>query len=156
MEFINIWEKSQYHSEVIAFWKDLKVLPKNVDANDRAKELVMMVKEQGQVIGVTTSYRIQIHPLNHKYFFSFRILIHPKYRIPGLSSKLTVMTRDFLETLFVEKKTDCIGLIVFAEKKEFLKSRTEAVWRASKLTFIGNTADNKQIRVYYFKGATIS
>ena len=155
MEFINIWEKPEYHTEVIDFWEQLKVLPSNVKAADRAKELVFMIKEEDRVVGVTTSYRMKVPFLNENHLFSFRILIHPQYRIPGLSSKLTVMTRDFLESLFLEKKTDCIGMITFAEKKELLRDRREAVWRASKLTFMGNTADGKQIRVYYFKGARI-
>ena len=155
MEIINIWNKPEYWPEVIDFWQSRKALPKTIKAEDRAKELVMMVKDQNKVVGVTTSFRTQIPFLNQNYFFSFRTLIHPDHRIPGLSSKLTVMTRDFLESLYLEKKTDCIGLIVFAENKEILRNRTEAVWRASKLTFIGNTSDGMQMRVYYFKGARI-
>ena len=155
MEFINIWEQSEYHQEVIQFWQELKALPAKVKPEDRAKELVMMAKKDGQVIGVTTSFRSQVPFLNNKCLFTFRILVHPKFRVPGLTSKLTVMTRDFLESLYLGNKTACIGMITFVENQQFIQHRNEAVWRASKLTFVGNTAEGKQIRLYYFKGARI-
>ena len=155
IEFINIWNKPEYYPAVIKYWEKLGALPKNVKAADRAKELVMMAKKDDQVIGVTTCYPSQIKFLNNKFFFAFRILIHPHHRIPGLSHKLTAMTRDFMESQFLEEKTERIGLIAFVEKKEVIQYLSQAVWKSSGFIFIGNTADGRQIRIYYFEGAKI-
>lgn len=157
MDFINIWQKPDYYPIVINFWNDLRALPPTVDPANRAKELVYMVKDpkEDKVIGVTTVSQQKIPQLKNHPFFVFRTLIHPKSRIPGLASKLTLLTRDFLESLFIEKKTDCIGLYLVTDKKELMTVRTEAVWRNSKLTFIGTTKDGRHQRVYYFDGAKI-
>ena len=155
MEFITIWENPAYYPEVIQFWKELNVLPSEVKDEDRAKELVLLARENGKVIGVTTAFRSKIPFLNQNYFYTFRVLIHPQHRKPGLASKLTVITRDFLESLYHRKETDCIGIIAFTDKEEYKTVRTEAVWRASNLTFIGVTKEGKHLRVYYFEGARI-
>ncbi len=155
MDFINIWQQEDHYDQVIHFWNQLRVLPEKVKPNDRAKELVIMARDGDRVIGVTTAARVKVNQLNDNFLFSFRILIHPEYRRPGLSSKLTVLTRDFLEQLYAEKKTDCIGMMVITDKTEYVKIRNEAVWRASKLTYIGTLKDGRHMRIFYFKGARI-
>jgi len=155
MDFTNIWQQEGYYDQVIHFWNQLCVLPENVKPEDRAKELVNMARDGDRVIGVTTAARVRVNQLNDNFLFSFRILVHPDYRRPGLSSKLTVLTRDFLEQLFEKKKTDCIGMMVITDKTEFVTIRNEAVWRASKLTYIGTLTNGQHMRVYYFKGARI-
>ena len=155
MELIEIWQQSEHYAEVIQFWKDLNALPPQVKPEKRAEELVMVARANGKVAGVTTAFRSKIGFLNDNHFFVFRILIHPDHRVPGLASKLTVKTRDFLESLYTEKQTDCIGMIVYTDKKELMTLRREAVWRASKMVFIGTTREGKHIRLYYFKGARI-
>ncbi len=155
MELINIWQKPEEYPKVIEFWKELNALPLKTKPEDRAKELAYMAMIDGKVVGVTTAARARVTQLNDNYFFFYRMLIHPDWRRPGLSSKLIVLTRDLLEQQFLQQKTDCIGLLVVTDKPEFVTRRNEAVWRASKLTYIGNMADGRHMRVYYFKGARI-
>jgi hypothetical protein len=41
------------------------------------------------------------------------------------------------------------------ENERLMKVRTEAIWRGSRMVYIGNTKSGKHIRVYYFKKALI-
>jgi hypothetical protein len=83
-------------------------------------------------------------------------LIVPEYRIPGLTSKLLVLTRDFLESIHAMESADTpIGLITLVENEALKQHRNEAIWPASKMVYIGNSKEGHHIRVYYFSGARI-
>ena len=157
--FKNMWRKS--HSdiaeEIIALWKQLNPDMSENDAAQRLTQLVYVAKnENNQVVGIATAFKSHIKQLNN-YLYAFRVMIVPAYRIPGLATKLTVMTRDFLEGIHHEESTDrCIGIITLIENEGMKLARREAVFPDSGLTYIGNTANGSHIRVYYFKGALIS
>lgn len=155
MKFTPIWQQEHLYQPVVDFWKDMRAMPSNVKPEERAKELVYVVTDNDVVVGVSTASRVKMPKLNNNYFYSYRVLIHPKYRMPGLSSKITVLTRDFLEQLFLNKKTDCIGMVVFTEKTEYMTKRNEAVWKASNLMYIGSLNNGLHVRLLYFKGARI-
>ena len=153
--FKNVREDSSVHEKVIAFWKELQALPPQVDPNERAKQLLFVAENNDEVIAVTTTHRIHVKSLNNRPFFNFRVLIHPSFRIPGLVDKLCVLSRDFLESLWLEKQTDCIGMITLAENKHLQLHRNEAVWPSSGFTFIGFSKSGSPIRILYFKGAQV-
>ncbi|MBL6449212.1 hypothetical protein JMN32_23080 [Fulvivirga sp. 29W222] len=154
--FKNVWEKDlDLKERVKEFWRQLKALPENVNVDERARQLVFVAVDDARVIGVTTAQRARIPKLNDNYFYNFRTLIHPKYRIPGLVDKLAVLTRDFLETLYISGQSDCIGLITLIENERLKQERREAVFPSTKMAFIGQTKAGHHIRLYYFKGAKI-
>lgn len=154
--FKNVWEKDlDLKERVKKFWSDLSVLPDNVNIEERARQLVFVAVDEDKVIGVTTAHRARIPKLNNNHFYNFRTLVHPKYRIPGLVDKLAVLTRDFLETLYISGQSDCIGLITVIENEQLKQERREAVFSSTKMFFIGQTKAGHHIRLYYFKGAKI-
>lgn len=156
-KFINVWksEDKGIRKEVIAFWSSLRALPGKVDAKERVNQVVYIVKADDEIIGVTTAQRKKIPRLNNNFLFNFRLLIHPKFRNPGLSVKVALLTRDFLESLYQDKLTDCIGMIVLIENEDMKKVRTEAVLKGTDMVFIGLSKNGHHVRVYYFKGAHI-
>lgn len=83
-------------------------------------------------------------------------MLRPDYRIPGLTSRLLVSTRDFLESIHSRDESNpAIGIITLVENRRLKEHRNEAVWPASGMVYIGNSGDGHHIRVYYFKGARI-
>ena len=150
------WNDPTHHDKVIAFWTRLKAMPPEVDPKVRARQLVHVALDGENVAGVTTAEAVLVPDLGNQKMFSFRVLINPDYHIPGLVDKISVLTRDYLESLFKAGKTDCIGVITRVENQKLLKNRREAVYRTTKLTFIGRSKDGYDLRVYYFEGAKIT
>ena len=156
--FENVWERSpdNLREQVQALWQ-AHGGPTGTAAEERSKQLVFVVKDaNGSVVGVSTGFKVYIRQLRN-YFFAIRLMIIPGYRIPGLTSKLLVSTRDFLESIYSRDGTNpAIGIITLVENPRIRENRNEAIWPASGMVYIGNSGEGHHIRVYYFKGARIS
>lgn len=155
----NVWRRSTpaLREEILAFWESNKLLPPGTDAAERAAEAVLLVRDgSGAIAGLTTAGIVQFKQLNSNNFFLFRSVILPGFRVPGLISRLIVQTRDFLEEFAATMKENrCIGMLTFVENPMLIRHRTEAVWPASKMVYIGSDPKGRHIRVYYFRGARI-
>lgn len=154
-----IWRKSlpEMREEIASFWDENKLLPPGVSAEERVKEVVLLARnESGKIVGISSAMHIQFKQLNNNYFFAYRSVILPPYRVPGLAQKMIVETRDLLEkyaTTMTENK--CIGMVTFVENKGVIEKINYGVWPSSKMVYIGNDKQGRQIRLYYFKGAMI-
>src|SRR4051812_32408113 len=95
----NIWQRSlpENREEVVKFWSENKLLPPGVSPEERAKEVVLVVRdESGNIAGVSTAMHIRFKQLKDNYFFAYRSVLLPQFRIPGLAQKVIVDTRDIL------------------------------------------------------------
>lgn len=154
LAFENWWEKdiAPLEDQILMIWRDHGG-PTGERARERLKEIVFVARDPGgRVVGLSTAFRVYVKQLRN-YFFALRVLIVPEYRIPGLTSKLVVQTRDFLES--VAANASAIGIITLVENPRLKKYRNEAIWPASGMVYIGNSGEGHHIRVYYFKGARI-
>ena len=153
----NVWQKDVSHisARILGIWRDHGG-PIADQGRDRLHQLVFVVKDsEGEVVGMSTAFKAYIKQLRN-HFFALRLMLLPEYRIPGLTSKLLVATRDFLESFHQTESTDqAIGLITLVENQRLKENRNEAIWPASKMVYIGNSKEGNHIRVYYFKGAHI-
>ena len=156
----NVWKKISpgQEKEIIGFWESNNLLRPEVSAAERVNQVVFTVRNiiDNSIVGLSTAMEVTFRQLNNKNFYLYRSVILPDFRIPGLNSKLIVGTRDFLET-YSQQIADnaCIGMLTFVENPRVQQFRREAVWRASKMVFIGTDKEGRHIRVYYFKGAMI-
>ncbi len=155
VKFVVAWEKPEYSREVIDLWNRLKALPPGINPHERAKQVVYLAYVDNLLIGITTAQRINYQRLLNAPLFSFRILIHPKFRIPGLLDKMSVETIKFLENLYQTHKTDCIGVLTLVENKRMRTHRREAVFPSTKFAFIGQTKEGFDVRIRYFQGASL-
>lgn len=157
ISFENVWRKDNtvIKRQVLDIW--LRVVGLHPDeAHQRIDQLVFVaLNEKKEVIGISTAVKIYVKRL-HNFLYAFRCMLLPDYRIPGLTSKLLVMTRDFLEGIHEHDGDEkAIGVITLVENKKLREHRNEAVWPASRMVYIGDTREGVPIRVYYFKGARI-
>ncbi len=158
--FENLWLKpdSPVHHQIRQLWKKHFPSLSEEQVDKRLNQVVFAVQTKaGEVVGVSTAFRAYVQQLrNHMY--AFRFFIDPAYRIPGLMEVILVKTRDFMEEI---SQTDgpedkrCIGMITLVENERIMKYRTEAIFPASKMVYIGNSPKGYQIRAYYFKKALI-
>jgi len=155
--FENVWRKdvAPFSSRVLEIWRDHGG-PMGQLAQERLQQLVYIVKNtEGDVVGMSTAFKMYVKRLRN-HFFAMRLMLAPDFRIPGLTSKLLVSTRDFLESIHGEEDTGrAIGLITLVENQRLKDNRNEAIWPASKMVYIGNSKEGHPIRVYYFEGARI-
>jgi hypothetical protein len=156
--FENYWRRdvSDIRDQVLSIWKDHGG-PTGNDATARLNQIVWVVKNSGgSVVGLSTAYKVYIKQLRN-HLFATRLLLVPQYRIPGLTSKLFVETRDFLESIHSgDEQEQAIGVITLVENPRMKEYRNEAVWPASGMVYIGNSQEGHHIRVYYFKDARIA
>ncbi len=158
--FENLWQKkdSPFHPSIVQLWKkNVPGMPEEQFTNRLDQIVFAIVNENGEVVGVSTAYKAYVKLLRN-YMYAFRCLVNPVYRAPGLPSALIVKTRDFLEEIHAsdsEGGEQCIGMITLVENEGFRKVRNEAIWSASKMVYIGNSAKGYPIRVYYFNKALI-
>ena len=157
LQFENVWGKdvSSYREGVLQMWKCYGG-PVGNEAEQRLGQLVFVVCDNaGALVGVSTAFKAYVKQLRN-HFFIFRLMIMPEYRIPDLTSRLLVSTRDFLESMHDQETAEpAIGLLTLVQREQIKKIRNEAIWPASRMVYIGNTAEGHHIRVYYFKGARI-
>ncbi len=152
--FKNVFKDNQLQKDAVSFWN--QVVPNaKFDRQERSKHVVFMAYFNQQPIAVTTAQPKLITKLNNNYFYNFRILIHPEYRIPGLLDKLSQSTIKYLEDLYLENQTECIGLITLIENTQLNEKRREPIYPTTGFVFIGFSKKGFQVRVRYFKGAKI-
>jgi len=156
--FENVWQQdpSAIREEVLRIWSQAGG-PTGDRAIERLKQVVFVVRNaEGSVVGISTAFKVYVKQLRN-YFYAVRLMLIPDYRIPGLTSKLLVLTRDYLELIHTRDTTDrAIGLITLVENQRIKENLNEAVWPASGMVYIGNSPEGHHIRVYYFKGARIT
>jgi hypothetical protein len=155
--FENRWLKdtTDIEQQVRDLWQSHRG-PTGDSAVERLHQLVFAVRNEiGEVVGMSTAFKVYVKQLRN-YFYASRLMLVPSYRIPGLTSKLFVSTRDFLESIHRDEPVDpAIGFMTLVENSRLKGKRNEAIWPASGMVYIGNSKDGHHIRVYYFKGAHI-
>lgn len=155
--FENLWKKdvSQVSARILRVWNDHGG-PIGRAAQERLNQLVYAVRtDDGEVAGISTAFKVYVKQLRN-HFYAIRLMLLPDFRMPGLTSKLLVSTRDFLESIHSgDNENPAIGIITLVENDRLKQKRNEAIWPASGMVYIGNSAEGHHIRVYYFKGARI-
>jgi hypothetical protein len=155
LEFINVREISDrsWIASVESMWSQYVPGMKEGEARSRIDQSIYIIKTaESKVVGISTAYKTYIQQLRN-YLYAFRCFIAPDHRVPGLTSSLLVRTRDYLEEIHLQDGPEyerCIGLITLVENDRIMEHRREAIWPASKMVYIGNSANGKHIRVYYF------
>lgn len=158
--FDNVWQKYSpaLIQEIVEFWQENKMLRPDISSEERARQVVLLVRSERErkIVGISTAMVLGFKHLNGNTFFYYRSIILPNYRQPGLSTKLIVVTRDYLELFNKEAMCgSCAGLLTFVENPRLQQTRREAIWSASKMVFMGVDQKGRHMRVYYFQGARI-
>jgi hypothetical protein len=154
--FENVWHRDvpEVRRQAIAIWKQSPAIDAS-SMEERARQIVFVAKNNnGQVVAITTAYKAYVKQFRN-FFYMYRCLVVREYSLPGIETKLTILTRDFLESIFKADKDQIIGMMAIVQHPK-LKAIKKAVWPSTKLTYLGNTAEGHHIRVFYFPNVSIS
>ncbi|GAB4232686.1 MAG: hypothetical protein Tsb0034_05540 [Ekhidna sp.] len=153
IEFENVWEHKPDHliEEIVDTWKSNNLIPPQLDAYERAREVVYVVRSQGAIIGLTTAKRIMYATLKNEVFF-YRGMVLPQHRIPGIFMKMTTETIKVLEAYTkAQQGSKPIGVIAELENPKLREMRLTRL--PSGLQLIGFSQRDLPIYVTYFKDA---
>ena len=140
-------------NEIIDVWRNAKVLPPNSDPHERAKQVVLVVRNENEkIIGITTALRRPFPQLRNDLYY-VRGLILPDFRLPGLFAKMSLETFKTLEdhTIQSTEQKKPIGTISEIENKRLKEANLTRL--PSGMTLLGFSQNNNPIYVHYFKGA---
>jgi hypothetical protein len=152
-----VWQEDvpEIKKQVEGIWRTHTSMSEEEIRSWLGQLVYVVLNPQREVVGISTARKVHIRQLRN-YFYTFRCMLLPGQRVPGLLSKLVVSTRDLLESIHrTDGEPHSIGLITLVENEGLKKHRNEAVWPASKMVYIGNSKRGHHIRVYYFKDARI-
>lgn len=158
-EFLRIWQRdvSLVREEVENLWRTYAKLPEE-EIQKRIHELILVVKFQGKIVGVSTAYIQPVKLLNNHDFAFYRNFVVSQFRIAGLDFAITKESVATLEEAYPQTENQRVkGVITILENNDLKTSPTmkKAVWVNVPFVFIGNTSAGHPIRVYYFKNARI-
>lgn len=142
-------------ADAVAFWTRLNLLPPEVRPEQRAKELVAVAYKDGRIAGVCTAQLARLEQVRARLAM-IRSATDPDYRRGYSSQALTIYARELLEAwskAHPEEKVAGMGAVIQSEN---LRDRgKEPIWPTTRLTLIGYTPDDNQVRLYWFEHARL-
>ena len=157
MEFVNVWKDvpEELFEQIDEVWRIHGRIENPEERMRRLGELVVVAKSGDKIAGLSTAHRVHVNQLDN-WFYSFRCLVVPEFRAPGLDTKLVVLTKQFLENKFDPgKKDQPIGMIMVIQNEMIKNHWRQAVWPGADMMYIGDSTRGEHVRLTYFKGAKI-
>jgi hypothetical protein len=145
----------KYENDAIAFWAKHRLLPNSVDAKKRVKELCGIVYRENSVIAVSTA-AIEDMPRFRCRMAIYRCSAAPSVRRQPFSLKVTVESRDLLEKWSLNNPAEGVMAMAARIESSVLVRHMPSVFWPADLVFMGYTPKGRQLRVSWFKHATVN
>jgi hypothetical protein len=152
------WRRSdpQIERDAELFWRRERVLPPNTDIDERLKELCLAAYEGETLIALTTA-RIRFIDFLMVKLAMLRVAVASDKRKYRVASILQPESRELLEQWSLANPSENVfGMGTVVQALMFPPgTRLQAYRPASRVSFIGWTANGEQMRVAWFEHATI-
>jgi hypothetical protein len=135
-------------------WLSLGALwPREVD--QRASQLCAAAYVGNTLVGVSTAYLDDLAILKSRFAF-FRCVVSPQHRRQWVSYRLAPYSRDVLEKWSLANPDEKVmGMVAVIQGENYKERQHEPVWPRSTLNVVGYTKLGDQIRVAWFKHASV-
>lgn len=157
IKFRAAWRKndSELERDATEFWQTRqRVLPRNVDPRERARQLCAIAYREGVPVGVSTA-TIEFIKQFRVNMAVYRCAVARQFAHQPLSWRITDFSREVLERWSLENPDEKVmGLMAVMQSRE-LVTRYPQVFGVVNMTFTGFTPAGFPIRVAWFKHATI-
>jgi GNAT superfamily N-acetyltransferase len=146
---------SRIERDAVDFWERTGLLPTDVDAADRARELVAVAYCGDRVIGATTATLNHYGPLRGRFAF-LRGAVDPEFRRRQVGRTLLQYSRPLVEQWSAENPDEkVLGLGSIVESGQFAELRRLPYSPDGQLVLVGYLDDDRQIRVSWFAHARV-
>jgi len=158
VEFRPAWrlKDSAIERDATAFWQNEGLLPPKATLDERLSELCMAgYDETGQMIAVATAKIRHVDFLGCKLAM-FRCAVAKDKRRNLLASVITAHARELLEQWsLAHPEEEVMGMSTVVQSRALDELSRRAMFRASRLAFIGWTQQGEQMRVAWFEHGRI-
>ena len=157
LRLVEAWQKQDFALETaaIGFWRSIGVLPSRVDERERARQLCVIAYAEGEVAGLATLV-LRVIPQVKSKLAMFRCSVSPVHRRLGVAAALAVASRDISQAWAREHpEQELKGMGCVVQGAELSEKKEQAIWPLSGLNLVGYNTRGEQIRVVWFKGATV-
>jgi hypothetical protein len=140
-------------AEILAFWAENAALS-DEEARRRLAEVVCILRQDGQVAGVSSAYPAQVPIIGGRRFWIYRNLLRS-----DLGDQFPDMVRATfyaLEPEFDGAKGSPIGVCALIADAEERRRRPQVEWEDPRMIYAGYLEDGRQVRIAYFEGAEIA
>lgn len=106
----------------------------------------------GRVAGVALAEKKMVKQLRHE-LFQLNVLVLPLFHLKGVATQLLKFSFEELER--ANEDATCLGVYCWVSDDGIKVKKNEAIWPITQMAFLGNSPEGHQLRVRYFKKATI-
>lgn len=122
LEFVWRIVDKALQEEVMDMWRKFDALPTEEDLLERAQEIVVIGRHEGEIKGVVTAPIWDSPYLRHKFAF-YRIFVSPEYRQGGLMRQMAHKMFDGLQVWAAENQDEELAGVASARESSILRSR---------------------------------
>jgi len=156
-QYVAHWqtELPDENEAVLAFWRAEKAIGDEAAAKKRLSEIVLHARtESGEVAGVCTAVPMTLPRLAQPLYY-YRTFVGEKWRKTRLVVLLLKRAFELLEGHAVKNGYPCIGVIIELENARFAENGRMPVWPDVDFVYIGKSQRGFDLRLRYFRGATL-
>jgi hypothetical protein len=152
--FSFVWQAddSRAQADAIAYWTRVGNLPPDVSPEERAKELVCIVRDDtGRLVGLVTGQMGVIDQVRARLAF-LRGSIEPEHRRGRVGFALMLFTRASMERWSAEHPEEKLaGFGGFMEAEELKERGRQPYWPMTRFGLVGYLDDGRQVRIGWFR-----
>jgi len=156
-QYVAHWQTDlpEENEAVLAFWRAEKAIGDEAAAKKRLSEIVLHARtESGEVAGVCTAVPMTLPRLAQPLYY-YRTFVGEKWRKTRLVVLLLKRAFELLEGHAVKNSYPCIGVIIELENARFAEAGRMPVWPDVDFVYIGKSQRGFDLRLRYFRGATL-
>ena len=142
--------------DVLAFWREEQFLPSVADAAMRLKDICVVAYDGARIIAVLEA-RLRVLQMVRSRIAMLRLAVSPAMRQSRLATEMIPVGQRVLEQWSVENPQEkLMGTGCIVQTKVADQKLRQPVWPQSSLMVINYTQKGEQMRLAWFKHATLS
>lgn len=141
----------QIEADAVAFWNRMAILPRGVEAVQRAKQLVAVVYRDNEIVGVMTATIERVEQVRTRLAM-IRSAVDPAHRRAQLLRALTWYSRALLERWSRDNPHERLGgLGAIIESEQLTEFAKQPYWAPTRFILAGFLPDGRQLRISWFE-----
>jgi hypothetical protein len=142
--------------DVLKFWREENLIPEIADAARRLKNICVVAYDHTRIVAVLEA-RVRRLEVVRSTIAMLALAAKSEVRTEKLVNDIIVLGRDLLENWSLENpQEEVMGIGRIVPSRNADERKRIPIWEPSKLTLIGFTPTGAQIRVAWFKHATVN
>lgn len=152
-----VWRNHDAAAErdVLAFWREGRLLSQDVDLATRLNELCVIAYAGNKVVAVNTAVLTRLEQV-HARVAMLRLALAADHRDLDLAASVLQLAKDQLQDWAARHPEERVmGIAAVVQTRGLGTKGNEAVWLPSGLAVVGHADGGQQLRLAWFPDATI-